>query len=987
MELGRMCLLHVHAISAIVLLLHISCGACANVTRCVEREREALLAIKQDLVINSTRLSSWGAEAINQDCCAWEGVYCDHLTGHVDQLHLGGEVLSSQGELLDYIPFKGTLSPKLIELQQLVYIDLSSNMLQPSPIPGFIGSLSHMRYLDLSEAGFVGEIPYHELGNLTHLQYLDLSSSDFTNSIEFFSWLPHLSSLKYLDLSFVNLSNVFDWPETVNKLHNLRNLTLYGCQLPPPIISSTTLSDKNTSQTLAFVDLSKNSLTSSLFKWLCNINATLALLNLSHNKLSGSLPDCIGNMSSLTHLNLSGNQLEGRIPDSFAKLCSLQELVISSCNLSGHISNFFESSCAQNSLEILDLTSNNFTGSFPDMTRFQALRELYLRRNKLNGTIPESIGNMSKLETIGVSHNDLEGVITEAHFSKLSKLGFLYLSSNFLVLDFHSEWIPPFQLESLVLNSCKMGPLFPKWLQTQKNLRQLSLSDVGISDTIPSWFWDLSHNKLELDLSCNEIKGTLADLRFEFAYQPEVNLSWNQLQGPIPSFLSKASAVDLSNNKFSKLYSFLCSTNVSNLNYLDLSSNYISGELPDCWKHFENLVFLDLSNNTFSGKIPSTMGSLSSIETLKLDDNMFMGELPSSLKNCTKLRAFDLENNELSGPILEWLGVGASNLAILILRSNHFNGSMPSQLCHLTSIQVLDLSMNNISGNIPKCLNNWTSLAQKGNPALTIRHSYISQNGSGSILGLWYDDEISIIWKGRLSNYKSTLGLLKSIDFSSNRLTGEIPVEITHLLGLISLNLAGNYLTGTISPEIGKLQSLQSLDLSRNQISSSIPPSLLKIYGLGYLNLSYNNLFGKIPIGTQLQNYGASSFLGNPKLCGIPLEICNLEGTGQPNVSSDQEDSDNKQITRGFYISLGLGFVVGFWGLCGSLIFKRSWRYKYYNFLNASHDWLYVKYKIGTRISDNSHNTNSGKGHCQMGDSQEQSWRGDENLCSTENCV
>ncbi|KAL6185879.1 hypothetical protein ACLB2K_042001 [Fragaria x ananassa] len=254
----------------------------------------------------------------------------------------------------------------------------------------------------------------------------------------------------------------------------------------------------------------------------------------------------------------------------------------------------------------------------------------------------------------------------------------------------------------------------------------------------------------------------------------------------------------------------------------------------------------------------------------------------------------------------------------------------------------------------------------EGNPELTIRHSYASQNGSGSILGLWYDDEISIIWKGRLSNYKSTLGLLKSIDFSSNRLTGEIPVEITHLLGLISLNLAGNYLTGTISPEIGKLQSLQSLDLSRNQISGSIPPSLLKIYGLGYLNLSYNNLFGKILIGTQLQNYGASSFLGNPKLCGIPLEICNLEGTGQPNVSSDQEDSDNRQITQGFYISLGLGFVVGFCGLCGSLIFKRSWRYEYYNFLNASNDWLYVKYKIGTRISDNSHNTNSGKWNWQM---------------------
>ncbi|KAL6124214.1 hypothetical protein ACLB2K_076729 [Fragaria x ananassa] len=104
MELGRMCLKHVHSIAIMVLLLHISCGASANVTRCVEREREALLAIKQDLMVNSSRLSSWGSAA--KDCCKWEGILCDHLTGHVIQLHLGGWVLSWQGEFEDYIPFE-----------------------------------------------------------------------------------------------------------------------------------------------------------------------------------------------------------------------------------------------------------------------------------------------------------------------------------------------------------------------------------------------------------------------------------------------------------------------------------------------------------------------------------------------------------------------------------------------------------------------------------------------------------------------------------------------------------------------------------------------------------------------------------------------------------------------------------------------------------------------------------------------------------------
>ncbi|XP_040367299.1 receptor-like protein EIX2 [Rosa chinensis] len=207
---------------------------------------------------------------------------------------------------------------------------------------------------------------------------------------------------------------------------------------------------------------------------------------------------------------------------------------------------------------------------------------------------------------------------------------------------------------------------------------------------------------------------------------------------------------------------------------------------------------------------------------------------------------------------------------------------------------------------------------------------------------LYYEDDATFMWKGTLSSYKSTLGLVKRIDLSSNRLTGEIPSEITHLVGLVSLNLSRNNLTGQIPLEIGKLKSLDSLDLSRNKIGGGIPTSLVWVYGLGVMDLSYNNLSGEIPTGTQLQSFDPSFYAGNPQLCGLPLEVCNPEGTGRPNVSSDQEDPD-ELITQGFYISLGLGFAVGFWGVCGSLIFKRSWRYAYYNFLNALNDWLYVR--------------------------------------------
>ncbi|CAN6566407.1 unnamed protein product [Malus baccata var. baccata] len=916
------------------------------VVRCIDTEREALLAFKDGVVDCNNCLSSWGRESHKQDCCAsWEGVYCNNYTGHVVKL-------------------------------------------------------------DLSRGDSLGGQISSQVGNLTHLQYLDLGSNHFTNAENLNAWLPRLSSLSYLDLSSNNLNNVYGWLEAINKLPKLTNLILSHCVLPSPLIHSSTIFNINSSKSLVHVDLSYNQFTSpSIFFWLSNYNASLVRLDLSHNQLvgliphvfgntsslayldlsynqlTGSIPNVFGSMSSLAYLDLSYNQLNGSIPDvfgnmsflvllrlsdnqieggiqpSFSRLCNLQVLDLSNNILSGRLSwlvQILMSTCHdQNSLETLILSDNHLSGSIPNLTNFSLLKNLYLSENQLSGTIPESIGHMSKLEIISLEMNALEGVVSESHFYNLSRLLGLGLSSNSLALSFNSNWIPPFQLININLRSCMLGPHFPKWLQTQKSYLSLDISNAGISDILPSWFWDgLPHNHWidNIDLSSNRIRGIIPNSRFEFlsGAPPHVNLSWNQLEGPIPSFLSTVSSLDVSNNKLSELSSFLCPVKVSNLDYLDLSSNNLYGQLPDCWMHFGKLMFLDLGDNALFGKIPTTMSSLFSIETLKLNGNGFVGELPSSLKNCTSLIVFDVGENNLSGLIPEWLGVGPQNLTILVLRSNHFYGGIPLHLCNLKHIQILDLSINYFSGSIPKCFNNLTNLAEIGNSRLTINHEYgisiVNVNGE-SIQRGFYVDEQSLMWKGIMSKYRSFLGLVKCIHLSSNRLTGEIPNEITDLVGLVSLNLSRNNLTGQITPEIGKLASLQSLDLSRNQIYGRIPVSLLQIYGLGFLDLSYNNLFGKIPMGTQLQNYDPSCFAGNPQLCGIPLQQLCPEETSpkeQP-VFRDQVEEKDEFITLGFYVSLALGFAIGFWGVCGSLIFIRSWRYTYYKFLNYVYDWLYVR--------------------------------------------
>ncbi|XP_050386416.1 receptor-like protein EIX2 [Argentina anserina] len=490
-----------------------------------------------------------------------------------------------------------------------------------------------------------------------------------------------------------------------------------------------------------------------------------------------------------------------------------------------------------------------------------------------------------------------------------------------------------------MVRSCKVGPNFPNWLRTQTGLSNVDMSYADISDVFPSWFWGLFTDTQTVDLSNNQIRGTLGSLEATSVDIVEVRLSSNQLEGSVPSYLSNASYLDLSDNQFSNATSFLCSSNVNVSKFLDLSKNYISGEIPDCWQQWVTLELLDLSNNSFSGKIPPSIGYLHQMKTLKLRSNKLVGELPSSLKSCKSLNVIDLGNNSLTSSVPEWLGVSFPNLVILMLQSNQLSGSLPSQLCHLARLQILDVSVNQLSGKILNCLNNLTSLAQEGNSNLTIRHSFHTSEAEPPMTSLYYEDDETFMWKGALSSYQSTLGLVKRIDLSSNKLTGEIPIEITHLVGLVSLNLSRNHLTGRIPPEIGKLESLDSLDLSRNKMHGGIPESLAHIDRLGAMDLSYNNLSGKIPTGTQLQGFDASSYIGNPFLCGPPLDFCNPEGT---NGSIGQEDAD-ELITQGFYISLGLGFAVGFWAVCGSLIFKRSWRYAYYNFLNALNDWLYVR--------------------------------------------
>ncbi|XP_023917379.2 receptor-like protein EIX2 isoform X1 [Quercus suber] len=647
--------------------------------------------------------------------------------------------------------------------------------------------------------------------------------------------------------------------------------------------------------------------------------------------------------ASLKSLYLSDNQLV-HVPKSLGNIGTLRELDLASNHLNGQLVELINnlSGCAKDSLESLNLSDNQITGSLPNFAIFPSLKEIYLSLNKLNGTLPQSIGNLYKLEDLRVDSNFLEGVIFESLFSNLSKLQYLDLSNNSLSLEFSFDWVPPFQLNEIHLTSCNLGPRFPNWILTQRNVSFLEISDTNISDTIPAeWLADLPPTLELLDLSNNHIYGRLPNVSTKRLNELAIDLSANSLEGPLPHFPTNLTFLNLSKNQFSGSISSLCKINGQLLAYLDLSNNRLSGRLPNCFMQWPKLIILNLAGNHFFGEVPSSLGSLSVLNTLSLNNNNFSGNLPSSLRNCGSLIVMDMRNNRFSGNVPAWIGESLPSLIFLSLRSNMFNGSIPLHLCWLKDLQILDLSLNDIFGTIPQCLNNFTAMAQKRN---NFFEEFIPLSYDNGIMQEYFDSVMVELKRNEYEYHGTNLGLLKIINLSSNKLIGKLPSEIFSLLDLISLNVSRNNMIGEIPQMIGQLKQLESLDLSSNQFSGEIPSSMSEINFLEFLNLSYNNLSGKIPSGTQLQGFDASYFIGNRALCGPPLtQKCPGEETPSQSEATTKDNEENEdELGKWFYVGTEFGFAIGFWGVCSSLVLKRFWRHAYFLLLNNMKDWLYV---------------------------------------------
>ncbi|XP_028118871.1 receptor-like protein EIX2 [Camellia sinensis] len=267
-----------------------------------------------------------------------------------------------------------------------------------------------------------------------------------------------------------------------------------------------------------------------------------------------------------------------------------------------------------NHLNYLDLSMNSFYGPLPSsLGRLSYLRVLYTGDNQLNGSIPISLGQLSKLEYLDLSNNSFVGTVFELHFAKLKSLNELYLHSNSLVLNVTSQWIPPFQLQVIQLSSITVGPQFPQWLETQKNVTHLYMSNASISDVIPDWFESIYCGTIYLDLSNNQIKGKVPiSQKCKYRYgngagDKELLLSSNRFEGPL-TLPSDFYFLDLFNNLLSGPITVSDDNATMRFMYLVLSNNHLTGVIPVSLCKAKDITLIDFSNNQLLGKIPPCLG-------------------------------------------------------------------------------------------------------------------------------------------------------------------------------------------------------------------------------------------------------------------------------------------------------------------------------------------------------------------------------------------
>ncbi|KAK0601336.1 hypothetical protein LWI29_023271 [Acer saccharum] len=269
-----------------------------------------------------------GLEAVSTATWRWRGDWCG--VGEALCIQLKGLNLSAA------IPEEFT---NLTFLRELGFL---GNRLS-GPIPREIGEIATLEELVLENNQLEGSLP-ENIGNLRNLRRLILSANNFSGSIP-----KSFGNLKNLNDFRIDGSNLIGKiPDFIGNWTKLTILNLQGTSMEGPIPSN--LSRLTNLEELRISDLGG---ASSNFPNLQDMKNMTRLI-LRNCLIADTIPENIGDLTSLKTLDLSFNQLTGQVPTA------LESLKINHLDLSyNNFTNSSPASCQQSNVNLASSVSSS----------------------------------------------------------------------------------------------------------------------------------------------------------------------------------------------------------------------------------------------------------------------------------------------------------------------------------------------------------------------------------------------------------------------------------------------------------------------------------------------------------------------------------------------------------------------------------------------------------------------------------------------------